>query len=152
MSGMEGLGRVFNVISLADTVGFSMSECSAVSLVFTASGASSALFAAAKTFAGSYDAFLPASGFGQPTRWYQSAGDTGTTAWTKQTAVWTNGATASLALAGTTAYMSVVSVFGSQMADGYKYLKVTCTNATVVAITHDLTVQRTPANLAKLGA
>jgi hypothetical protein len=29
---------------------------------------------------------------------------------------------------------------------------VTCTNATVVAITHDLTVQRTPANLAKLGA
>jgi len=152
MSGMEGLGRVFNVISLADTVGFDMSQCSAVSLVFQASGASSALFAAAKTFAGSYDAFLPASGFNQPTRWYQSTSDTGTAGWTKQTAVWTNGATASLALAGTTAYMSVVDIFGTQMADGYKYLKVTCTNATVIAITHDLTVQRSPVNLKILGS
>lgn len=152
MAGMEGLGRQFNVISLADTVGFSMVDCSAVTLVFTTSGAASALFAAAKTFSGSYDAFLPASGFGQPTRWYQSTSDTGTAGWTKQTAVWTNTTTASLALSGTTGYMSVVDIFGSQIADGYKYLKVTCTNATVVAITHDLTVQRSPVNLAILGA
>lgn len=149
MSGMEGLGRVFNVISLADTVGFSMSECSAVSLVFTASGASSAVFTAAKTFTGSYDNFSVANGFSQPNHWYQSTSDTGTAGWTKQTASWS---TATLTLAGTTGYMSVVDIFGSMFADGYKYLKVTCTNATVVAITHDLTVQRKPANLAILGA
>jgi hypothetical protein len=149
MSGMEGLGRVFNVITTADTHGFSMTECSAVSLVVAASGASSVALTAAKTFAGSYDNFTTANGFGQATHWYQSTTAVGTAAWTKQTAVWT---TNSLALAGTTAYVSVFDVFGSQMADGYKYLKATCTNGTLVVITHDLTVQRTPANLAILGA
>lgn len=149
MSGMEALGRVFNVITTADTHAFSMSECSAVSLVVAASGASSIAVTAAKTFGGSYDNFTPANGFGQSTRWYQSVNAVGTAAWTKQVSVWT---TNSLALAGTTAYVSVVDILGSQMADGYKYLKVTCTNGTLVVITHDLTVQRTPANLAILGA
>jgi uncharacterized membrane protein YczE len=151
MSGMEGLGRVFNIIPLADTVGFSLSECSAVSLIFTASSTSttSAAFSAAKTFAGSYDNFTTAAGFGQTTRWYQNTSKTGTATWTKQVASWS---TATLTLGATSGYVSVVDVFGTQMADGYKYLKVTCTNATVIAVTHDLTVQRTPANLAILGA
>jgi hypothetical protein len=35
----------------------------------------------------------------------------------------------------------------SELADTYKYLKVTATNASLVAITYDLTVARTPANL-----
>lgn len=149
MAGMEGLGRVFNVISLADTVGFNLDDCSGVSLVVTSSGAASIAVTAAKTFTGSYDAFTTANGFGQTGHWYQSTSDTGTAGWTKQTAVWTSN---SLALAGTTGYMSVVDIFGSHMADGYKYLKVTCTNGTLVAITHDLTVQRSPVNLKILGA
>lgn len=149
MAGMEGLGRVFNVITTADTHAFSMSGCSAVSLVVASSGASSIAVTAAKTFGGSYDNFTTANGFGQAAHWYQSTTATGTQAWTKQTAVWTSN---SLALAGTTAYVSVVDIFGSQMADGYVYLKVTCTNGTLVVITHDLTVQRTPANLAILSA
>ncbi len=149
MSGMEGLGRVFNIITTADTRPISMVDCSAVSLIVAASGASSIAVTAAKTFGGSYDNFTTANGFGQSTRWYQSTTATGTAAWTKQVAVWT---TNSLALAGTTAYVSVVDIFGSQFADGYKYLKVTCTNGTLVAITHDLTVSRTPANLAILSA
>ncbi len=149
MAGMEGLGRVFNVVHTADTVGIDMRECSAVSFIVKASGASSVALTAAKTFTGSYDNFTTANGFGQTTRWYQSTTATGTAAWTKQTAVWT---TNSIALAGTTAYVSVFTVFGSQMADGYLYIKPTCTNATVVALLHDLTVQRKPANLAILGA
>jgi len=146
---MEGLGRVFNVITTADTHAFSMSECSAVTLVVASSGASSIALTAATTFGGSYTNFTTANGFGQTTRWYQSTTAVGTAAWTKQTSVWT---TNSLALAATTAYVSAVTIYGSQMADGYKYLKVTCTNGTLVVITHDLTVQRTPANLAILGA
>src|SRR5512146_2332211 len=98
MAGMEGLGRVFNVISVADTVGFNMDNYSAVALVVTASGASSIAVTAAKTFTGSYDAFTTASGFGHSVEWYQSTSDTGTAGWTKQTAVWTSN---SLALAGT---------------------------------------------------
>ncbi len=149
MSGMEGLGRVLNVITTADTVGFSMTECSAATFVVKASGASSIAIGSAKTFAGSYDAFSTANGFGQSTRWYQSTTADGTAVWTKQTASWS---TATLTLAGTTGYVSVFTIFGSQLADGYKYLKGTCTNGTLTVITHDLTVQRTPANLAKLSA
>jgi hypothetical protein len=145
----EGLGRVFNVVHTADTVGFSIAECAAVTLIVKASGAASIAVTAAKTFAGSYDNFTTANGFGQTARWYQATAADGTVAWTKQASVWT---TNSLALAQTTGYVSVVTIFGTQIADQYKYLKVTCTNATVVAITHDLEVQRTPANLAKLGA
>lgn len=149
MSGMEGLGRVFNVVHTADTVGISLVGCSAVSFIVKASGASSVALTAAKTFSGSYDNFTPANGFGQTTRWYQTTSATGTAAWTKQVASWS---TNTITLAGTNGYVSVFTVFGSQMADGYKYIKATCTNATVVAVLHDLTVQRTPANLAILGA
>lgn len=149
MAGMEGLGRVFNVIHTADAVGFNLDECSAVTLVVKASGASSIAVTAATTYAGSYANFTTANGFGQSDHWYQTTNSTGTTAWTKQTSVWT---TNSLALAATSGYTSVVSIFGSQMADGYKYLKATATNATIVAIFHDLTVQRAPANLKILGA
>lgn len=149
MSGMEGLGRVFNVIHTADTVGFKLDGSSAVSLIVKASGASSIAVTAAKTFTGSYDAFTTANGFSQPTRWYQATAADGTVGWTKQTAVWTSN---SLALAGTTGYVSVVDIFGSQMADGYHYLKATCTNGTLVVVTHDLTAQRKPANLTALSA
>ena len=149
MSGMEGLGRVLNVITTADTVGFSMTECSAATFVVKASGASSIAITSATTFAGSYANFTAANGFSQPTRWYQSTAADGTAVWTKQTASWS---TATLTLAGTSGYVSVFTIFGSQMADGYKYLKGTCTNGTLTVITHDLTVQRTPANLAKLSA
>jgi hypothetical protein len=149
MAGMEGLGRVYNVITVASGQGFIMNETSAVSIIATSSGAASIAVTAAKTFAGSYDNFTPANGFGQATRWYQSTATNGTAGWTKMPAVWT---TNSLALAGTTGYMSVVDIFGSQIADGYKYLKVTGTNCTIVVVTHDLTVQRTPANLQILGA
>jgi hypothetical protein len=149
MAGIEGLGRVFNVIHTADTVGFNLSATSAVSFIVKASGASSVALTAATTYAGSYTNFTTAAGFGQTTRWYQSTTATGTAAWTKQTASWS---TATITLAATTGYVSVFTVFGSQMADGYHYLKATCTNATVVALLHDLTVQRAPANLAILGA
>jgi hypothetical protein len=146
---MEGLGRLLNVISVADTKGFNMRESSGVSLLVTSSGAASIAVTAASSFAGSYVAFTPANGFGQSNHWYQAAATDGTAAWTRQAAVWT---TNSLTLAATTGYMSLVEIFTSQFPDPYNYLKVTCTNATLVVITHDLTVQRKPANLAKLGA
>ncbi|SRR5258706_7099671 len=149
MAGMEGLGRVYNTISVASGKPFNIDQCSAVSLLVTSTGASSIAVVASKTFGGSTTTFTPANGFGQATRWYQSTATDGTAGWTKQAAVWT---TNSLALAGTTGYMSVVDIFGSQIADGYKYLTVTVTNGSLVVITHDLTVGRTPANLKIMGA
>ena len=65
-----------------------------------------------KHTAGTTSTFTTAHGYGQTPRWYQNVVDVGTSAWTKQTAVWT---TNSLALAGTTCYMSVFTVLTSQL-------------------------------------
>lgn len=151
MAGMEGLGRVFDVIPVADTVAFKLDGASAVSLIARASSTATTSLAvtAAKTFGGSYDNFSAANGFSLPTRWYQSTTSGRTTGWTKQTASWSTNV---LTIGATSGYISVVDIFGSQMADGYHYLKVTCTNSTLIVVTHDLTVQRKPANLAILSA
>jgi hypothetical protein len=94
------------------------------------------------------DNWTTANGFGQTTRWYQNTSEVGTAAWTKHTAVWTSN---SIALAQTTAYVSVFSVLVSELADTFDYIEATGTNCTIVAVLHDLTVQRTPANLQILG-
>jgi hypothetical protein len=150
VAGMEGLGRVFNVITNASGVNFSMKQCSAVSVVCQASGASSVAITASTAYSGgTTDNFTTANGFGQAPHWYQNTSDTGTAAWTKQTSVWT---TNSLALAGTTGYTSVFAIFGSQLADTFDYLNITGTNCGVIILFHDLTVERTPANLTIVGA
>ena len=149
MAGMDGLGRVFDVITSASGQYFSLKNASAVSFICQSSGASSVALTGATAFSGgTTSTFTTAHGFGQTTRWYQKADDAGITAWTKQTAVWT---TNSIALAQTTGYISVFSVLVSQLADTYDYLAATGTNTGVIALLHDLTVQRTPANLAILG-
>ena len=150
MAGMQGLGRVFDVIGVASGTTFSMKNASAVTFITEASGAESIAFTASKTYSGSTQNWTTANGYGQTAYYYQNTSTTGTAAWTKQTATWT---TNSVALAGTNAYMSVFTVYTSQFADGYCYITPTATNSTyLIAVLHDLTVQRTPANLALLGA
>lgn len=150
MAGMQGLGRVFDVVHDASGNMFTLKNASAVTFVSKASGASSLAVVGAKTFGGSTTNWTTANGFGQTAFWYQNTSSTGTAAWTKQTAVWT---TNSIALAGTSGYVSAVTIYTSQFADLFKYIQVTGTNTTtVVAFLHDLTVQRTPPNLALLGA
>ncbi len=153
MAGQEGLGRVFNVVPIASGVGISLDECSAISFVLTgATGV--ATLTIAQTFAGTYRAgsfFTPA--WAPITRVYGSTATDGTAAWTKATitaaATFTNGTTAGL----TTSINSVFTVYGSQLPDGYGYIKCTATGSGLcTAILHDLTVQRAPANLAKVGA
>ena len=150
MAGMQGLGRVFDVVHDASGNMFSLKNASAVSFIVKSSGAASLAVVAAKTFGGSTTNWTTANGFGQTAFFYQEAAVNGTAGWTKQTATWT---TNSVALAGTTGYTSVITIYTSQFADGYDYIQATGTNTTtVIAVLHDLTVQRTPANLAILGA
>jgi hypothetical protein len=150
MAGMQGLGRVFDVVHDASGNMISMKRASSISFVVKSSGAASLAVVAAKVFGGGTTNWTTANGFGQTGFWYQSTATNGTAAWTKQTAVWT---TNSIALAGTTGYTSVLTIYSSQLADLFDYIQVTGTNTTtVVALLHDLTVQRTPPNLAKLGA
>lgn len=152
MAGINGLGRVLDVVYTASGNYFSMKNASAVTLVCKASSTTTtsiALVAATTYAAGTTANWTTANGFGQPATWYQNTKNDGTGAWSAQTSVWT---TNSLALAGTSGYLSVVDILTSQFATGYDYLAVTGTNCTVTAILHDLTVQRKPANLAILGA
>lgn len=149
MAGMDGLGRVFDVVQTASGNGISFKDASAISFVVAASGASSIAVTAAKTFGGAYANWTTANGFGQTDHWYQNTVADGTAAWTKQTASWSS---QTLTLAGTNGYVSVVTIYASQLADLYCYIKATATNGTITALLHDLTVQRTPANLAILGA
>ena len=150
MAGMEALGRVFDVVWTPLDNAISLRGCSGVTIVAKASGASALVLEAQETFSGSQTAWTTANGFGQAAHWYQNTSNIGTAGWTKQTAVWT---TNSLATAQTTGYVSVLEIFTDQLAAGYEYLYLqTTTNCTAIALLHDLTVQRGPANLAILGA
>lgn len=152
MAGMEGLGRLVDVVYTASGNYFSMKNASAVSLLVkcTSTTTTSIALVAATTFAAGTTAnWTTANGFGQAAHWYQNTTNNGTGAWTKQTASWASNV---LTVGATSGYMSVVTIYTSQFAAGYDYLAVTGTNCTVTAVLHDLTVQRGPANLAILGA
>lgn len=154
MAGMQGLGKVFNVVPVCTAGGaISMRDCSAISFVITGSTAVPTL-TIATSFGGTYRAasfFTPA--WAPIATVYWSTLTTGTTAWNKlaitAAATFTLGTTTGL----TTATSAVFTVFGSQMPAGYSYIKCTVTGSGIgAAILHDLTVQRAPANLAIVGA
>jgi hypothetical protein len=152
MAGMQGLGRVIDVVGAASGNMISMKNASAVSFICyaTSTTTTSLTVVAAKTYGGGTTTWTPANGFGQPAFWYQNTAHDGTAAWTKVTASWSSQV---LTIGATSGYMSVVDFYTSQFADGFDYIQVTGANTTyVVAVLHDLTVQRTPANLAILGA
>ena len=150
MAGMNGLGRVFDVVHDASGNLISFKNASAISFISKASGASSVAFVTAKTFTGSTQNFTTANGYGQTSVWYQNTVTNGTAAWTKQTA---SLSTNTVTLAGTSGYTSVITIYTSQMVDPYCYIQGTGTNTTtLIALLHDLDVQRAPANLAILGA
>jgi len=146
MAGMEGLGRVLNVVPIASAKAISMKQCSGVTFVCT--GADTFSLTIATTFGGTYRAgsfFTP--NWTPLNHVYRSSATDGTAAWTRLavTAADNTGAMS----AGTT----VIELFGSQLPDTYCYVKCTAAaTGLVAAIVHDLTVARKPANLALLGA
>ena len=152
MAGMEGLGRIIDVIVTASGNYFSMKNASAVTFVCKCSSTTTtsvALVGATTFAAGTTLNWTTANGFGQAAHYYQNTVNNGTAGWTKQAATWT---TNSIAIGATSGYVSVFDVYTSQFAAGYDYIAATGTNCTITAILHDLTVQRGPANLTTLGA
>ena len=152
MAGMEGLGRLFNVVGAANGVALNMSQCSAITFVFT--NDDTATLTTAVSFAGTYRAYSFFTPNWVPiTTVYWSTSTTGTVPWAKATitaaSTFTHGTTTGL----TTATASVFTLFDSQMPAGYNYVKCTVTGSGIgAAILHDLTVQRAPANLVAVSA
>lgn len=171
MAGQLGLGRVFDLGSAVKPVDLSggaqtgkrihLSRSSAVSVVVfkgAASGGTDPAFtfnvykvsssgSAAATYTG-------------PTSMYQKAAATlaGTEVWSKVAVTPSSNV---VTLTGEQGHegIYVFEIYGSQLPDGYAFLEVDSSDAGTVAqlggvmyILHDLTVQRTPANLAAQNA
>src|SRR6266496_2272967 len=139
MAGMDGLGRLFNVVPIAAGAGLKLKDCSAVTFVCT--GADTFSLTIATSFAGTYRAgsfFTPA--WAPITRLYKSTSTGGTAAWTRTniTAADNTGAQTNV---------TAFTLYGSQLPDPYNYVKCSVgASGLVAAIFHDLTVQRKPEN------
>jgi hypothetical protein len=135
MAGMEGLGRVFDVVPIAAGQILKMRNASSVTFVCTG----------ADTFTvtvGTSHAAAATDPGNIINHYYQRADTNGTNAWTKQTQAADN------AVIQASADTTVFTVFTSQFSDPNKYIKCTpSASGLVMAIFHDLVVQRAPANL-----
>jgi len=144
---MEALGRVLNVVPIAAGKAISLKECTGITYVLT--GADTFSLTTATTFGGTYRAgsfFTPA--WAPIDHMYDATATDGTAVWTRvaQTAADNTG----LLTAG---HSTVVEISANALPDGYTYLKMSGAAAgLVIAIVHDLEIQRKPANLVKLGA
>lgn len=138
---MEALGRLINVAPIVGT-GNAINLKYGEAVTFVCTGADTFTLTVADSFAGSY-----ATPGNIITSYYQNTSTNGTAAWTKQTQA------ASNAVVQGGAYTTVIHVPATALPDGKTHIKCTRSSAgLVMAIVHDLHVQRTPANLPILGA
>ena len=149
MAGMQGLGRLFNVVPKANGVAINMAQCSAVT--FLGTNDDTYTLTVATSFAGNYRAYSFFTPNWVPiTAGYTNADNgVGTGSWVKTSQ------TAASTFVTATDITGLFTLFTSQMPAGYDYVKCTLTTndgVGVVAIQHDLTVQRGPANLAVVSA
>lgn len=141
MAGMEGLGRLVDVIPIAAGNAFKFRGCSAVLFVCTGND----------TFTinvGSVFGTVTTNPGNIITHFYQRSDTNGTHAWTKQTQTASNAV-----VQANSGYTTAFEVLTSMLSDPNDYIKVTVgASGLVTAILHDLTVQRKPANLEVLGS
>jgi hypothetical protein len=143
MAGMEGLGRLFNVVPAATGLYINMKDCSSVTFICTSASTDTFNVAEAKTSGGG-----SVQDVGNVISRYYSTTDTdGSVAWTKQTQ-----AAADEVASVATGSVVAIWISGSMLDDGFDYVSCTASSTgTVIAILHDLTVARTPANLSLPG-
>ena len=136
----EALGRLFNVAPIVGG-GSAISLKDAAGVTFICTGNDTFTLTVSDAFAGSY----ATPGTIIVTKYTNTATD-GTAAWVKVKQTAADAVTIS---SGTVAF----HVSANSLPDTKTYIKCTHSSAgLVMAIVHDLEVQRTPANLAKLSA
>lgn len=138
---MDGLGRVFNVLPTADGLWIPMSVCAAVSFVGYLAAGDTFTVQQATAAAGT-----GATNLATVDHYYTSDGLGG--AWARQT----QAAAATVVIAGTAGLDACCfTIACEELADGFTHVNCTSTSTgTVVAILHDLVIQRKPENLAAL--
>lgn len=139
---MEALGRLFNIIPTADAVEVNMRDCSAVTFLCVGANAETFTLAEATDAAGA-----GAQTLSTITRYYANSAAVGATVWSLVEIAAGGVVTTTTALP-----VAVIHVSGTELSDGFDFLRVSSSSTgTVVAITHDLAVQRNPVNLPALG-
>ncbi|HUM06408.1 MAG TPA: hypothetical protein VLT90_13165 [Terriglobales bacterium] len=134
MAGMEGLGRLFNVVPIAAGRGLNLQHASAITFICT--GNDTFTVTVAQGFAGSY-----ATPGNIITNTYTNTATNGSAAWVKTTQAASN---AVVIASGSVAF----TIRGESLPDTKNYVKVSVgASGLVMAILHDLEIQRTPANL-----
>ena len=142
----KALGRAFNTSPAADGKWISLQQAGGIAFSCYLAGAAGDTYTLqeAKDSSGT-----GAQNLACITEYYTNTGDA-SDAWTRRTQA---AAATVVTAAAATQNAAVFEVEATQLSDTYKYVKVTSTGAgTVNALTRDLAVQRTPANLPAMGA
>lgn len=138
---MHGLGRVFNVIFTASGLDIPLTQATAVTFIHAEPGTGTATLTLTQTDStgvlSEIDLPDPAEDNG-----YYIGPDVGGT-WTFKAQTSANVYT----LGGATNDTGVITVHASQLTQGYDRVQGTASAGTLVAIIHDLLVQRKPSNL-----
>lgn len=138
---MHGLGRVLNVIYTASGIGIPLTQATAVTFIHSEPGTGTATLTLTQT-----DSTGVLSEVALPTadtdNVYYIGPDVGGT-WTFKARTSGNVYT----LGGATNDTGVLTVHASQLTQGYDRVEATASAGNVVAIIHDLLVQRKPSNL-----
>jgi hypothetical protein len=142
----KALGRLFNSTPAADGVWINLKDAGGISFLCYLAGAAGDVYTLqeAKDAAGTGAQNLVAF-----TEYFTNTGNA-SDAWTRRT----QAAAAAITTAASAVQNAMVcEVAATALSDTYKYVKLTSTGAGAVnAVTTDLRVQRTAANLAAMGA
>lgn len=142
MAGMEGLGRLYNVVPTGDGAYVSLKQATGVAFVCVGANAETFTLTEAKDAAGT-----GAQSLATITRYYSNSAAVGATAWVKEAI-----AAGAVVTTTTAKPVAIIEIQAEELSDDYDYIKVASSSTgTVVAILHDLSVQRAPANLVAPG-
>ena len=153
MAGMEGLGRLFNVVPIAAGVPINLNQSSAITFVCTGNDTFTLYVATGYHSAMHSGGTTPpttAIGGGMIRNYYTSTSTGGTAAWVKTALASGSYSNAETIGSGTVAFTVYGTDMDVQAIGGTNYQYIGCyptASGLVTAIVHDLTVQRTPANL-----
>lgn len=140
---MDALGRLFDIVPVADDVYVNLSDCGGVTFLGILAAGDTWTLTEATSAAGGSAAVLAVI-----TKSYVQTTGTGTDTWTKLTQT-----AASTEVTSSAQDCVVIEVDVESLSAGFDYLKLTSTSTgTVTAILRDLKVQRKPENLPARGA
>lgn len=144
---MEGLGRNFNVIPVADGVEVSLKEASGVTFICNGADAETFTVAEAEDAAGTN-----AQNLAVLTHHYTNASAAGANKWTRDPTDGTEYTATAVVTTTTALPVAAIEVNAKSLSDGFTYVRCSSSaTGTVMAIVHDLNVQRAPINLNALG-